>query len=477
MDKTAKTISNPKLPLKHLLSVGALGVAIKKKWLGFSMFFSIIMLVVLGQSITFSTVDYVKDELKRVYDSGTQMTIIESDSYFLYPYYATIQRSQIGMFSEKQLQIIEQHFQSEPLKEAGLGGPNIYSDIFGVNINEAFWADTVNPYIRAALSYFSGVFEINSLHGETDANLKPDARLLASTKCELPSEYDQIAITDMKADMFLRFGYRDEDKYISEINTIDELIGKSIMGLTICGIYSTETARPDYTKYQDPQERFENSLDIELFYGGFQILNSAFVCSGFGEYHLQSPMSNLQPPSPYRTLVKLSNNFSYDLKLFKKLTYDERTEFGHKYFSAKITSQYSVFTGDALTYTQGNTITALLIVGFPLLLVAYFVSRKFFIENYRYRKKEFYILRTLGASRTDIIQVFLLNVLLIGVLTIIIPLAIIPIICTLLNNYFFVGFFIFGFPQILLLFLICFGVLFLSSIPSFKRLLRDNQKH
>ena len=163
--------------------------------------------------------------------------------------------------------------------------------------------------------------EIDSQTGIEDVNIKPDTRFIDKTKCNLPKTKNEIAINDIVASAYIEFGYKTETGEVIDINTPDDLIGRKIGDLRICGVYENELS--EYAKKKNlPNNGFyENGREIynEMEY---TILNSIPNSTITRLNYVSKDFFDDTTYDNYY-LIKLSGNINKDLDVINAYMIDE----------------------------------------------------------------------------------------------------------------------------------------------------------
>ena len=154
-----------------------------------------------------------------------------------------------------------------------------------INIDNLTKELRYNRYVQ--LFTIHNIIILDPETGEKDASLSPDPRLTVA--CRLPQNDSEIAITDYTADMFMRLGYKDADgdgTYYT-INSPDELIGRTISGYTICGVYKTDEDKQKFKDRYDHDyngpiyDNLSGGVPFDPYYegwkNGFHMMNIAFM--------------------------------------------------------------------------------------------------------------------------------------------------------------------------------------------------------
>lgn len=423
-----------KLPLKRSFIMGASALLHKKFRLISSLLLSIITLIIFGFSITMGISDKYDVELRAMYEHNQAMITIG----FMYGP-SDEQKDEIAKYNNYQNVIEVIHNEICVFKFAG---PHEY-----------IWDNKYNSMTFGTISYLA---KLDSENGETDANLRPDGRFINKSLCKLPKQNDEIAITDSRADMFMKYGYREEDDTVTTITTPDDLVGKVIDGLKITGVYSTELDKNVYREYDGIFTNDDSYID-NLFNGN----NSLVISYGFVSQNYFSDV----PSSNSRYLLKLTGDFTKDKAFFDKL----RSMMDGEMHRPILFTQYSNFVSEAFSDRENTLMVVSIFAGVFSVFSALLIIN-YLLTSISVKKKEVGILRALGARRIDAIIIFMSESMLIAATEFIISLVGVIIISVILNGFYYIPMFVVGIVPILLLFLLSFGIAALSTLLSVGRI-------
>lgn len=444
-----------KLPFKRIFSMGVHGLSTKPLRLAISILLSVIAFSLFGFSFVASMTNAYRTELKMLDDNGLEMVMLKTDNQIL---------NHSGWsylpLTSKQLDIIgEYNDGKDPMV---VFSPGSISDWSKHNLGETNDAHLLSAYCQLGL--VSGTcIEIDPISGYEDANLRPDARFQDKDLCCLPQSFNEVAITDLHADMFMRFGYRSEDGTIINIRTPDELIGKRLGDLTICGVYSTELDKEYFKKFDDISMRELKETDTY----NYNIVGSC-VNSGISYLYIKKGYSaNILNGFYDRIYIKLSENIHKNLALLNKLNYSE--EESKK--SVEIMSPYSEFMFP-LYFFRDYLLLPCQIGAAVFAVFASLLLMNFLNVSLDHRRKEFGILRALGARKKDILGICLSESGIIAFIDFILSLVAVIIISGVLNSIYFIPLFIVRFVPVVIMLAICLGVAAVSTIIPVVKLTR-----
>ncbi|MBP5343051.1 hypothetical protein J6Y73_03925 [bacterium] len=218
----------------------------KKSKLFLTILCLIIVMVLIGSITMFYDANPNKAALKYAY-KNTGYVILDA-------YYAKEAKFDSSLFSKLKMPILKTY-----TKQKNYDINAVSTDIF----NKLMDYGTVPIFnydikYRESLPITNDEFEKTFLYYPTDnvmkislANsnscteysdtlpLEIDSRFIDKSLCHPPRNKTEIAITDIRAQVYMDLGFVDEDNNIIEINTPDDLIGIKIGDFTICGVYST----------------------------------------------------------------------------------------------------------------------------------------------------------------------------------------------------------------------------------------------
>jgi hypothetical protein len=421
----------------------------------------------IGFSLTVTTSDTVVAELKKCYSDGISVVVLKPNSEKYSSYKG--EYLEVRAFTDTQIATYEE-ITGDKVISVMLRNESIYNPDQFVNSPANYYdisdqlSDTTSAYDYLLCRSFDGVSEIYADTTENDLCITPDPRLSATTECRLPSNIYEIAITDLKADFYMQYGYLTDGGETLEIDKPDDLIGKSLDGLTIVGVYSTAEDTEDLkqiTRGAYGERKFSYYID------GYHIANFAFVYNGY-----QSNSSTYNNSSIYNIYYKLSGDISIDKSLIGKMTYKvpyDNSKLKMNTYSACIRSLYSGFNNAAQNYLAEEVIWVAYVVVGIFTLMSLLLTVNFLLVGHEERKREF---GELGVKTSDIVAICLSEGLIIAFIEFVVSLIAVGIISAILNSYFFIPVFFMGVIPILSVFLLSFGVTALGVVFSFVKLLR-----
>lgn len=454
-----------RLPLKRAFAMGAGGL---KKGV-FRLILSVVLcagtLMAFGFSFTALTMDSYGTQFSTMQANDLQMFGVvsrnvryteEEDGYLSAKGFSLNER-QVGIMLEYGKQPIEL-----------FSGEEIYREdegrrIYGI---KAFLAEDssvleeleyTRQYYSLAFSGLTALAELDPYNGEETANLTADSRFRDVSLCRLPQTSEEIALTDLQFNIFSEFGYRSADGVTSKISRPDDIIGKNIGRFTVCGVYSTEIDRNYFVKNKETVDTGFNDMRQYFYSAKNSVITYGYVCSGA-----------LPNAEPVQYIIKYENDTPEIKKMLKEMTFtDDENDYG-----AEIATLYSsAMPGEKFIEDVVNIALAASLV-FMVLSVILFMS--FLSTSIERRKKEFGILRALGARKRDVVNICLFESMIVALIIFVPSLIGVYIISAALNINFLLSVFNVGFLQIFVLLLMCFGVAALATIlPVYKMVRRQ----
>lgn len=475
------------LPFRRVLAMGLAGLQYKKIRLAVSVLLAVISFSIFGLSLVCATTDPLTAELQAAYGAGVKTVLLVGNS---------TQRSESVQHGADPSApyIFEGRYtdyllpgQIERLKEYSavmpvLRGADSISGSGYFALTDVSFVEAYNPYNYFGRgSLIEGLVELDPLTGEQDACLRPDPRL--TVECRLPRTFGEIALTDYQADMFIRFGYKDVDGdgATYEIAGPDDLIGKTIEGLTICGVYATgedkewfrerydfdnDRVYPDAGRHSP--DKFITDIDdfVYPWMQGIHPMKYAIVSEGF--YKNQTG----QDYARYEVLYKLSGSIAQDRALLQALSYTEEKEevsvnsTSHVtiFYSATIETSYAGFVEETSMLRDELVLDIARYIGIAFAAFSALQLMSFLLAGMQARRKEIGILRALGASRADVARICLAESLFIALIDFLLAMAVMGGVCIFLNAKFYLSLFVIGAVPFFAVLLLCLGVAVLATI-------------
>ena len=324
-----------------------------------------------------------------------------------------------------------------------------------------------NPFKNIIWRNDGRVIEVNEQTGLDDAKLKRDPRLSPETPCRLPSNYEEIAITDFQAEAFLAFGFKEYNGGPEDFrffNSIDELIGLKLRdSYTITGIFSTEDSLDEWKAYNIPDYRDLFGLETKEWKAsqGFYQAGLAIVKEGFGDrYEIETT----------GVLLKLSGSLDKEMDLRDSLIMEGRNGLQYGVFE----NSFSAFANIVSAATDFDLKISYSAIALLLVVVA-LLSLNLFQANIKDKEREFGILKAIGVSKQSIMSIVLLQGCLISLVEFVFSLIGVLVSCALINQHVSLSLFYLPVLDGLLILAIIFSLMLVVSLLSSIKALK--QRH
>ncbi|MCL2061276.1 MAG: ATP-binding cassette domain-containing protein [Firmicutes bacterium] len=433
-----------RLSVKHRFAMAADVFTRKKFRLATSIFLSAVCFILFGYMLMAVTANSQRAELRALYKNGTNWLSVSSA-------FVDLSAGQIATFDTHGNRVIPVHFNyvhTRALFEH-------FTD-FADYLGESSMVDTLYHTQNELLA------ELNPQTGLADADLRIDARFINPQLSRLPQNFTEIALTDFRADYFIKHGYLSPEGALLPIATPDDLIGLSLGDFTITGVFSTDI---QYQHLFNHKLEAIRSRPIES--ARFSSLCFSFVASGY-----RAHVTGQEDLSFNLASVRLSGNLYKDLRMVNAIleSRDNTDGFGGV-FTTSIHSIYSGHANRAKGFIANMWLPAL-ILGVIFIIISIVMTLNFLTVSFDYRKRTFGILRALGASKKCVLSIFILETLLITTVSFAAAICGICILAAVMNAVFAIPLFIFGVLPVLILIVLSFGISFLAAIAPLKRFVR-----
>lgn len=470
-----KTERKGHLPFARVLTMGLAGFRKKTVRLVLSVLLAVFSLTIFVFSVSALNADVILSELKTSYDNGAQTVTLTAYVQYTeiveYPSGRSFDREDEHdyMFSQEQLAALREQTNIYPILEM----PRQTTADEYLDKGDLTNSQRLNPYI-----YFSADFIPRYV--VVDENTEPeDLGFSAITEnSRLPQTAGEIAITDYHADLFMRFGYREgQEGAVQQIDSAEDLIGKTIYGRTIVGVYSTEESLAWLKQYD---KDFDGVYLSNYSDDAYVDVDGYFFDWSRGDHMIKTALigsEGLELTEISQVLYRLTGNAGNDKKLIESIFYrDETVEKSGTmtyYFDRNntvyVSSAYSGFTAAAWMFTDEMFLTPALIIGIVVAIFSALLLMNFLLVTTEARKREIGILRALGASKMDTINICLAESAVIGIADFVLSLIAGSVVCLVINRMFRFYLFSIGILPAVYLFLLCFGTVALATVlPALK---------
>lgn len=373
----------------------------------------VIALAALSLAFAGGTANQYKAELLMLYESDVKSVGIEAyNPIYQLNYYPM----GFSPLSDEQLETIKQFNGGDPPLRV-ISGTAVLGNWAEENL--AMPDGERSAYDRLCTAYTC--IELDPETGCEDAGLAPDARFLNVSLCRLPQTEDEVAITDLRADIFIKYGYKNADGTVEKISTPDDLIGKKLGKAAICGVYSTRFDREYYAKFDDvtyAELRESNPYASNIISGTAR----STACAIFFKSVPRAYYSDDE------VFITLSGDFKKDLQLFNDLNFRE----GNLQKSVSMNSVYSSFISP-LMFFKRHILAPLCIGGGVCAAVAAALGAIWLACVFKRRRDEFYALRANGARQRDIAKICVAQCAAVALIAFAAALAALSAACLILN--------------------------------------------
>ncbi|MBR7100126.1 MAG: ATP-binding cassette domain-containing protein [Clostridia bacterium] len=428
--KDVSACSAGELSFKHCLKMGTVALTKKRLRLTLSLMCSILALLLLGVATINISLDTTSAYLQSAYDKNTSYVIFNWN-------YEFIEESNPNNEHVEEWCSVQEIMESKVNIWKDYGARPIYpSEIYSAPTYPLSYSEMVvdmsaddgSPnYCLETVQDSHGMIEIDE-----SLNLQADERFINKALCRYPTRVNEVAISDIKADIYIKYGFIDADGISHNIYKPDDLIGLKISdNYTICGVFST----PDSELLRNnpySNETYESECAIRCVNNS--ILNYWYVCPNFFE------LKGGKNPTGF--LLPLEKGYFSDINFFKKLDFQE----GDYRFYPELLSIYGFRVNVWQSFIEEyNSLVIGLSIAFTVFSIL--LTFNYLVGSIGDRKREFGILLSLGASKRSIRNVFLTECIITAIIEFLVAYCSLWIICLALNlaifkmPYFLVGWF------------------------------------
>lgn len=336
--------------------------------------------------------------------------------------------------------------------------------------------DTYDLHWNAAFSDYYGF-----LPADESLGLRPDGRFEDKSLCRTPATVDEVAISDIKADAYIRCGFVDADGVTHTIQTPDDLIGLQFKNtfrkidntyeeklFTICGVFSTPDS--EFVKNSFPRDDSYESIRAYDCSTESSVVNYFYACPGF--YEKINEWLDCKTNDERRFLLPLTHGYASDIAFLKEMNFQEVESYDNgnleRYDShfLKVLSIYDVnvhaFEGAVPLFEPYVGGVVCLFILLPILFMI-----NYLVGSIHDRRKEFGILLGLGAGKGSIYRIFFAECIIIGAITFFVSYGAIWLIALVVNVFFFhMTYFLIGWLTTLIIFACSVGCTAVASLFS-----------
>ncbi len=451
-----------KMSFKHILSIGRQILIARPVLLAVSMLLLVFSSALYGVVFIASCTDVYDIELTWLYERNWKVVRLAADN----PRLTHGGWYNFG-FSPKQQEIIKEYNYGKDMSCFLMGA--ISADDRKWPFDYIVDVDGYKASDDCCYGYMSWdpiLIEVNPVSACEDFDLRPDDRLLDSMINRMPQTFDEIAISDLFASFFMRYGYKEADGTAIEVHTPDDMIGKRIGPFEVCGVFSTDMDRAYFEQFSNigmKELQEKDSYNARIIKGcGIAIIYSMYIHEGYYDslvYEmLQTPRPGLgnDLPSQGTNLIKLSGDKNKDLKLCADL--NRRDEYGT--CSVQILSPLNHLK-DHLHFFLRVEVQVLYQLGTGAVAVVTFIIIKI-LFNLSFRKIK--DLCPPNVRKRDLAFIYLTVGGMLVVICFTVSLFAAVAICAIINVKFSVNLFCVTFASVALIFAVCAGIVILDVV-------------
>lgn len=323
-----------RLSLRSLFSMCVTAYKRAFKSIAVNLALSILSLSLLTFSFVCMNNDRTLLEVENLQSKGNAFVQMDADSYAVWRSDPTEHKQSLHLFSDKQVDVLKEYSGYADLvyMMRQTNFDCFYGDVFfDLNITnpEIAFLSVRNPYISMAFNMRDyGVVELPRSIDYSAIGLTIDERFIDPTLCRYPESPTEIALTDYHFDIYQRYGYQTEEGEAIEINTPDDLIGKTVHGVTVTGIFKTTESADKYKEYDGTYPAQDQKYrDIWLQSEGNHLFMKAFSVQGQRKYFIETREGNSPTTILYASiLIPARSNGKTLSSILKDLKYSEQKE-------------------------------------------------------------------------------------------------------------------------------------------------------
>lgn len=327
--------------------------------------------------------------------------------------------------------------------------------------SDAYKKIDMNAYQHLYIGPFNGIIELDEV-SLSHYGFELDSRIENVSNCHLPVKDDELAISSFKADMFLEYGYREDDGSEIKLNSIDELIGKKMDGYRITAIYDMKEDLSGLKKLahydkNDPQVKLLN----KIYYNCTFLSNYVIMRQGL----LQETVG-LHTTRRLEYVYRLPEDPSEMKEMVKCLTYVKRAKDKTLYYNVKINSPvsgYTIMVENQRFSPEHITllITALFFLLSDIILLSIFFKHLFSMKNLSFLENN------PSSTNLNIKSLPLFSSLLFFLIALLLSILPTWICCILFNLQFFNTFLLYDFVSSLLVIAACIILSLVCVVPTY----------
>ena len=419
---------NRGLPFTRSLQLATGSLSYKKFRIALSVILSVITFVLFGICLSVSQIDVVNTELNALFAQNSRTVLLQSNS-------------SDRTFSRQTLDNIYAYC-GDYVFAVGTGNINVATHTVQFFDDNEYYNLAVQPINFLACA---------DIDKNYDGLLVPDSRFKDKSICRLPRTADEIAITDMRADLFIKYKYKDSAGNVSVITSPDDLIGKKIGNLTITGIYSADNGSALIKKYSEKSNLSDKEREI-LNACRQTIVSFGFVSESFFENEQTVALC-----------AGLHGDIAQDGRFLHELgDGDDKVAF---------ITQFSTLLSPVEFFAEFMPVP-FGVAAAVLALISALLLTNFLTVSIDSQKREIGILRALGATKGNVATICLIESIIIAAADFVLSMICTAVFCALFNAFVELTVLSINFIQTLYIFLLCFGIAVISTILPLARILK-----
>lgn len=276
------------------------------------------------------------------------------------------------------------------------------------------------------------IIGLNPNTGMDDFSLVRYSALEPDTPCRLPRNENEIAISDLmaevlKSDGFIQYDTDTEYKTLY-VKKVDDLIGMKLDDeMTITGIFTTPDHELDFWKNLIGKTLDDVDCVLNSSYLKNRI-NSDFLASYFFMSFDEKKQLNQGNSSYY---VFLKNNYNKDIEFLK--SFQENRRF------IRLKNSYSGFLGLEKRFVNNVTQYYLWVFLFLMFAISFISSRDFFYSIVQLMKKDLFIFKAMGASKVAIGFIYVVLASMLSVTEFLLTVVLLSFVSVFINLYCQIG--------------------------------------
>lgn len=298
---------------------------------------------------------------------------------------------------------------------------------FGIDVSSVSISNTSTPSELLKCDFKGALY----LDDPRDLSWEFDKRINDQSICHNPEKEDEIAITALKADYFMKNGLPNETTFTESIEKVEDLIGKKLFSYTITAVYENRSDINPEREIKKSKQRI-NSYDSDLY------VSNCIVASCPEKYkNKESKEAEEDLTGIYLKLQKHKENVKLlkDLKSEQHITHHSNYRYEgakdrHYYYNCKLLSPYSSIIRNSSYKGQVDFYYVAICFSTFYLLIAIILITISIKKDDKYIKS----LQAYNMNRSTRIQIGLLKISIIALSSLIVSLILTSIMFIIFNS-------------------------------------------